>query len=115
VKRVIVDHGYSERRACRLIGVDRSSFQYQRDADGDAAIRTRLRALANDRRRFGYRRLAILLKREGMRMNLKKVSRLYREERLVVRRRGGRSAPGRRRPSRRGRTSAGASTSCPMP
>lgn len=51
VKRVIDDHGYSERRACRLIGVDRSSFQYRREADGDAAIgdvaiRTRLRELA---------------------------------------------------------------------
>ena len=65
VKRVIDDHGYSERRACRLIGVDRSSFQYQREADGDAAIRTRLRELANERRRFGYRRLHILLEREG--------------------------------------------------
>lgn len=68
------------------------------------------RALANERRRSGYRRLAILLKREGIRMNLKKVYRLYREERLVVRRRGG-----RRRPSHSERTSAGASTSWPMP
>ncbi len=90
MKRVIDDHGYSERRACRLIGVDRSSFQYQREADGDATVRTRLREPADERRRFGYRRLAILLKREGVRMNLKKVYRLYREERLVVRRRGGR-------------------------
>ncbi|CAH1651149.1 hypothetical protein CHELA1G11_10312 [Hyphomicrobiales bacterium] len=51
---------------------------------------TRLRELANERRRFGDRRLAIVLKREGVRMNLKKVYRLYREQRLVVRRRGGR-------------------------
>ncbi|MBK8174137.1 MAG: hypothetical protein IPK66_02170 [Rhodospirillales bacterium] len=50
MKRVIDDHGYSERRACRLIGVDRSSFQYQREA-GDAAVRARLRELANERRR----------------------------------------------------------------
>lgn len=100
MKRVIDDHGYSERRACRLIGVDRSSFQYRREADGDAAVRTRLRELANERRRFGYRRLAILLRREGLRMNLKKVYRLYREERLVVRRRGGRKrALGTRAPA----------------
>ncbi|MFG1346377.1 hypothetical protein V5F59_15895 [Xanthobacter autotrophicus DSM 431] len=61
---MIDDHGDLERRACRLIGVDRSSFQYQRAADGDGAVRTRMHELANERRRFGYRRLAILLKRE---------------------------------------------------
>ncbi|GLK77440.1 hypothetical protein GCM10008171_26940 [Methylopila jiangsuensis] len=75
--------------------MDRSSFQRRREADGDAAVRTRLRELADERRRFGYRRLAILLRREGLRMNLRKVYRLCREERLVARRRGGRSAPGR--------------------
>ncbi|MDR6336940.1 putative transposase [Xanthobacter flavus] len=97
---MIDDHGYSEPRACRLIGVDRSGFQYRREADGDAAIRARLRELANERRRFGYRRLAILLRREGLRITLKKVYRLYREERLVVRRRGGRKrALGTRAPA----------------
>ncbi len=90
MERVIADHGYSERRACRLIGVDRSSFQYERKGGGDGSVRARLRELANERRRFGYRRLAIMLGREGMRMNLKKIYRLYREERLMVRRRGGR-------------------------
>jgi len=118
VKGVIDDHGYSERRACRLIGVDRSGSQYRRGAYGDAAIRARLRELANERRRFGYRPLAILLRREGLRMNLKKVYRLYREERLGgvdAAGVGGRLAPGRRRPCRREPTSAGASTSCPMP
>jgi putative transposase len=49
-----------------------------------------MREIANERRRFGYRRLAILLRREGKGMNLKKVYRLYREERLTVRKRGGR-------------------------
>ena len=56
----------------------------------DAAWRERLRALAAERRRFGYRRLKLLLDREGMRMNHKKLRRLYAEERLQVRRRGGR-------------------------
>ena len=90
MKQVIDDHGYSERRACRLIGVDRTAFQYRRQRPEDASLRERLRALANERRRFGYRRLAVMLKRDGLRMNLKKVYRLYKEERLTVRKRGGR-------------------------
>lgn len=69
--------------------MDRSAFRYEGE-DGDAALRARLRALAGERRRFGYRRLAILLRREGERVNLKRVYRLYKEERLTVRRRGGR-------------------------
>ncbi len=83
-------HGHSERRACRLVGVDRSAFQYERADGGDAALRARLRTLAGERRRFGYRRLAILLRREGEQVNLKRIYRLYREEGLTVRRRGGR-------------------------
>ncbi len=90
MKRVIDDHGYSERRACRLIGVDRTAFQYRPRRPEDAKVRERLRELANERRRFGYRRLAVMLKRDGLRMNLKKVYRLYKEERLTVRKRGGR-------------------------
>jgi len=86
----MADYGFSERRACRLIGVNRSAWQYEPRGDGDAVARARLREIANERRRFGYRRLAILLKREGMPMNLKKVYRLYREEKLTVRKRGGR-------------------------
>jgi putative transposase len=54
------------------------------------SVRSRLRELASVRRRFGYRRLHILLRREGIVMNHKKLRRLYREERLQVRRRGGR-------------------------
>ena len=83
-------HGFSERRACGLLGVDRSAFQYERKPGNDEELRARLRHHAGERRRFGYRRLAMLLKREGARVNLKRVYRLYREERLTVRRRGGR-------------------------
>jgi putative transposase len=90
VKQVIDDHGYTERRACRLIGVDRTAFQYRPRRPDDAGVRERLRELANERRRFGYRRLALMLKRDGLRMNLKRVYRLYKEERLTVRKRGGR-------------------------
>jgi putative transposase len=82
-------YGVSERRACQAIGVDRSSVRYRSRRPDDGAIRTRLRGLAAFRRRFGYRRLHILLRREGLHLNHKKLRRLYAEERLQVRRRGG--------------------------
>ena len=83
-------YAVSQRRACRVIGTDRTSVRYRSRRPPDTAIRQRLRELAAQRRRFGYRRLLILLDREGMHMNHKKLRRLYREERLQVRRRGGR-------------------------
>ena len=89
----------SQRRACRVIDTDRTSVRYQATRPDDAALRERLRALAQERRRFGYRRLHVLLRREGQLVNRKRVQRLYREERLTVRRRGGRKrAVGTRRP-----------------
>jgi putative transposase len=83
-------HGISERRACSIIGADRSAMRYRHRRVDDAAIRLRLKELAGERRRFGWRRLRLLLEREGLRMNHKKLRRLYGEERLQVRRRGGR-------------------------
>jgi putative transposase len=83
-------HGFSGRRACRLIGGNRSAWQYEPLRGKDDAVRERMRELANERRRFGYRQLGILLRREGKGMNLKEMYRLYREERLTVRKRGGR-------------------------
>ncbi len=80
----------SQRRACRAIGADRASVRYRGRRPDDSAVRTRLRELAAARRRFGYRRLHVLLRREGTHMNHKKLRRLYAEERLQVRRRGGR-------------------------
>ena len=95
----MTEHGFSQRRACRLIGFDRSTARYRCRRPDDAGLRSRLRALAAERRRFGYRRLGVLLAREGLRVNHKKLYRLYREERLAVRRRGGRKrALGTRRP-----------------
>lgn len=89
----------SERRACRLIGADRASVRYRATRPDDGALRERLKALAQERRRFGYRRLHVLLRREGQVVNRKRVQRIYREERLTVRRRGGRKrAIGTRRP-----------------
>ncbi len=72
----------------------------RRQAKADAPeVRQRLRELAGERRRFGYRRLGILLAREGMTMNHKKLLRLYREEGLAVcRRRGRKRATGTRAP-----------------
>ena len=75
----------SERRACRVIGADRSSMRYRSVRPPDVALRRRLRALSTERRRFGYRRLHILLAREGWRINHKKLRRLYREEGLQAR------------------------------
>ncbi len=82
--------GVSQRRACRIIGADRAGVRYRSRRPDDAPLRQRLRELAHERRRFGYRRLHVLLRREGQLVNRKRVYRLYREERLVVRRRGGR-------------------------
>jgi putative transposase len=92
-------HRMSERRASRVIGADRGSLRYEATRPDDTALRERLRALAQERRRFGYRRLHVLLRREGEVVNRKRVQRLYREEKLTVRRRGGRKrALGERRP-----------------
>lgn len=92
-------HGMSERRACRVLGVDRSSVRYEAARIDDGILRERLKVLAGERRRFGYRRLHVLLRREGHGVNRKRVQRLYREEKLTVRRRGGRKrAVGLRRP-----------------
>ena len=89
----------SERRACRVLGVDRTSVRYQATRPDDGTLRDRLKALAQERRRFGYRRLHVMLRREGHAVNKKRVQRIYREEKLTVRRRGGRKrAMGTRRP-----------------
>jgi putative transposase len=90
VTRAVESHGVSERRACRIVGADRSTARYRSRRANDSELRTRLRALADERRRFGYRRLHVLLRREGFLVNRKKTQRLYREEGLTVRRRKGR-------------------------
>ena len=92
-------HGLSERRACRLADLDRSTFQYEKRDGGDEKLRQRLRELAGERRRFGYRRLGILLDREGLSANHKRIYRIYAEEGLAVKRRRGRKrATGTRSP-----------------
>jgi putative transposase len=90
VNWAIENKGYSQRRACGLVGIDPRVYRYRSTRPDDAALRARLKVLAAERRRFGYRRLHILLRREGVDVNWKKLYRLYREERLTVRKRGGR-------------------------
>ena len=81
----------SERRACRVIGADLKSMRYRSQRDDDAELRSKLRELAQQRRRFGYRRLHILLRREGVVINRKKPQRLYRQEKLASCHRGTRT------------------------
>ena len=80
-------HSLSQRRACRLLQLARSTARYQSRRLEPAEVRQRLRALAVARPRFGYRRLGILLRREFGTLNHKRVYRLYRAEGLSVRRR----------------------------
>jgi len=77
----------SERRACQLAEVSRSSCRYRVQPRADEELRKRLGELAGERRRFGSRRLTVMLRREGWPVNHKRVYRLYREEGLAVRRR----------------------------
>jgi putative transposase len=79
------EHGLSERRACRLVDLERSSHRYAAVPDRDAALRQRLRELVETWTRAGYRQLCRLLRREGWEVNHKRVYRLYRELRLQVR------------------------------
>ena len=86
----IENRGYSQRRACTLVSIEPKTYRYASRRGDDAAVRQRLKELALERRRFGYRRLHLLLRREGVLLNRKKLYRLYREERLTVKKRGGR-------------------------
>ena len=86
----IREKGYSQRRACGLVDLHPKTYRYTSKRSGDEELRHRLRELAAQRRRFGYRRLGRMLERQGIKLNGKKLYRLYKEERLTVRKRGGR-------------------------
>ena len=90
VAHLMSAHGMSERRACKAIGCCRMTMRYKTTRADDAVLRQRMKAIAHERRRFGYRRVHVLLRREGFVINHKRLFRLYREEKLAVRRRGGR-------------------------
>lgn len=103
-KRECVAHlqagmGLSERRACSIVEADRKMIRYRSCRPPDAELRLRLRDLANERRRFGYRRLFVLLRQDGEPSGINRIYRLYREEGLSVRkRRARRRAVGARAP-----------------
>jgi putative transposase len=79
--------GLSERRACRLIGAARGMVRYRSQRPSDEALRTLLIRFAGERRRWGYRRLAVLVRRHGLVVNLKRLRRVYGAAGLQVRRR----------------------------
>lgn len=83
---MVEDHGLSERRACGLTRVHRSTKRYRSRRSDHPALRARLRQLAAAHPRYGYRRLWVLLRREGHVVNHKRIQRLYRLEGLAVRR-----------------------------
>lgn len=87
---LIVQHGFSQRHGCRLLACDRSVGRYKNKPKNDEGLRSKIISIAHERKRFGYRRIHIMLKREGLKVNHKKVYRLYRETGLKVRRRSGR-------------------------
>jgi len=87
VAHLIEAHTLSERRACRLADLNLSTWQYKRRRKERPGLRARVKALAYERRRFGYRRIHALLRREGWRVNHKAVRRIYVEEGLQVRKR----------------------------
>ena len=92
-------HQVSQWRACSVLGIDRSSVRFRSVRPDDADLRKAMKAVAAERRRFGYRRVHVMLERQGWQVNQKKLRRLYREEKLQVRKRGGRKrALGTRRP-----------------
>ena len=97
-RKAMLDHDISQHRACRLVGVDPKTVRRNKPPD-NPEVREEMKAIASKRRRFGYRRIGVLLERKGMFMNHKKLYRLYTDEKLGVRRRKGRKrARGSRTP-----------------
>ena len=90
VAHLKTEHEMSERRACQLLTCCRMTVRYASVRADDPVLRDRMKAIAHERRRFGYRRIHVLLRREGVAVNHKRLFRLYREEKLSVRKRGGR-------------------------
>ncbi len=90
VAHLVEVHQVSQRQACSALDVDRSTVRYQSRRNDDTELRNAMKAVAKERRRFGYRRLHVMVERQGWQVNHKKFRRIYREEKLQVRRRGGR-------------------------
>ena len=89
-RAVVQTHGYSERKACQLIGANRASIRYVSNKLDEGLLKERIISIAHEKRRYGYRRIHVLLKRKGITMNHKKLFRIYIELGLKVLKRGGR-------------------------
>jgi putative transposase len=83
---LIAEYGYSERGACKLLEMDRSCYRYEPAPDRNEQLRQELKVLAQEKPRYGYRRLHVLLERHGWKINHKRLYRVYRQENLAVRR-----------------------------
>ena len=83
---VMVASGLSERAACKVLGMHRSTNRYEARKDDDAELREEIKSIAYERRRFGYRRIHARLRKNGRKVNHKKVYRIYSEEQLKLRR-----------------------------
>lgn len=82
----MTEYGVSERHACKLLEMDRTSYRYEPQPDRSAELRKKLIELAKQKPRYGYRRLHALLERRGWVVDHKRLERVYREEHLAVRR-----------------------------
>lgn len=94
---LMTKHGFSERRACRIVGLARSVQQYRPLPKDDEAAIKRMKELASENRRYGYLRLHAMLRREGLVVNHKRTYRLYTEQGLQVRTKKRRKLPRRDR------------------
>jgi putative transposase len=84
VLQLVEKYDVSERRACRVVGLNRSTLRYRSNRREPAGLRERLREHAARRRRWGYKRMTVLLRRDGFEVNHKRVYRIYRDEKLLV-------------------------------
>lgn len=89
-KSVVESHGYSERKACQLVGANRASVRYESQKSDEGLLREKIIAIAHEKRRYGYRRIHVLLKRMRININHKKLFRIYKQLGLKVLKRGGR-------------------------
>src|SRR4029079_4710269 len=87
VATLMTERGFGVTRACGLLRISRSLYRYRSRRADAASLRTRIQEIAAVKRRYGYRRVYLRLRREGWEVNRKRVYRLYREAGLAVRRR----------------------------
>lgn len=87
---MVVNHGYSQRKACQLVGANRASIRYESHRPEEGLLKEKITTIAHEKRRYGYRRIHMLLKRQGININHKKLFRIYKQLGLKVLKRGGR-------------------------